>query len=118
MFFGEDALGERVGVVGVEDRDGALQDDGAVVEVFVDEVDGATRDFDAVVEGLLLSVEAGEGGQQRRVDIEDAVGEGGNELGREQAHIAGEDDEVDAVVAEGGGDVGVVDFSRSPFGDV
>ena len=36
VFFGEDAGSEGVGVVGVEDGDGALEDDYAVVEVLVD----------------------------------------------------------------------------------
>src|SRR5258707_9759965 len=48
-------------VVGIEDGDDGLQDDGAGVEIFVDEVDGASGELDAVVEGLLLRFEAGEG---------------------------------------------------------
>ena len=64
VLFDEDAVGEGVCVVGVENRDGALEDDGAVVEVFVDEVDGAAGDFHAVVECLLLGVESRESGQQ------------------------------------------------------
>lgn len=64
VFFGEDAIGEGVGIVCGEDGDGALEDDDAVVEVLVDEVDGAAGELNAVVEGLGLGVEAGEGGQQ------------------------------------------------------
>ncbi len=108
VLFGEDADGEGGCVVGFEDGDGALQDDDALVEVFVDEVDGAAGYFDAVVEGLGLSVEAGEGGKQRGMDVEDAIGEGGDELGRKQAHVAGEDDEVDLGFEEGGDHVEVV----------
>ena len=63
MLLFQDASGEGVLVVGVEDRAGFLHDDGAVVELFVDEVDGAARDFHAVGKGLLLGFEAGEGGQ-------------------------------------------------------
>jgi len=117
VLFGEDALGKGVGVVGVENGDGALEDDDAVVEVFVDEVHGAAGDFDAVVEGLLLGVEAGEGGQERWVDVEDAIWEGGDECGREQAHVAGEADEVDGMLAEACDQVGVVGFARAAFGD-
>ncbi len=81
VLLGKDAVCEGVGVVSVEDGDGALEDDGTMVEVLVDEMYGAAGDFDAVVEGLLLGVEAGEGGQQGGMNVEDAIGEGGDEGG-------------------------------------
>jgi len=117
VFFDENAVGEGVGVVGVEDGDSALEDDGTVVEVFVDEVDGASGDFDSVIEGLPLGSEAGECGEQRGVNVDDAVGEGGDEAGREQAHVAGEADEVDIVGAECGDHVGVVRGAGPALGD-
>ena len=80
--------------------DGALEDDGAVVELLVDEMDGAAGKLDAEVEGLGLGFEAGEGGEQRRVDVEDAVGKRGDKGGGNEAHVAGEADEVDVVVEE------------------
>ena len=92
MFFFQDARGKGVLVVGIEDRDGGLKDDGAGVEIFVDEVDGAAGEFYAVVEGLLLRFEAGERGEERGMDVEDALGEGGYEEGRKEAHVAGEAD--------------------------
>src|SRR5258707_4569380 len=98
-------------VVGIEDGDDGLQDDGAGVEIFVDEVDGASGELDAVVEGLLLRFEAGEGRQERRVNIEDALGKGGYEEGGEKAHVAGEADEIDFVFVEYGGDLSVVGFA-------
>ena len=118
VFFGEDAGSEGVGVVGVENGDGTLQDDCAVVEVLVDEVDGAAGDFHPVVEGLLLGVESGECGQERGMDIQDSVGEGGDKAGREQAHVTGEDDEVDVVFAKAGDQIGVVVGAGAAFGDV
>src|SRR5437899_3730648 len=90
MFLFQDALGKGVLVVGVEDGDGGLQNDGAGVEIFVDEVDGAAGEFYAVVEGLFLRFQAGERGEERGMDIEDALGKGGNEKRREEAHVAGE----------------------------
>jgi len=74
VLFGEDAFGEGVGVVGFENSNRSLENDSAVVEVLVDEVDGAAGDLYAVIECLLLGVEAGEGRQQRGMDVEDAVG--------------------------------------------
>src|SRR6266436_5830234 len=116
MFLFQDALGKGVLVVGVEDGDDGLQDDGAGVEIFVDEMDGAAGELDAVVEGLLLRFEAGEGRQERRVNIEDALGKGGYEEGGEKAHVAGEADEINFVFVENGGDLAVVGFAFEAFG--
>lgn len=82
VFFDKDAVGEGVGVVSFENGNGALEDDDAVVEVLIDEVNGAAGDLDAVIEGLGLGFEAGKGGQERRVDVEDAVGVGRHEFRR------------------------------------
>ena len=62
MFMFEDSSGKGFDSVVVADLDGALEDDGAGVEVFVDEVDGAAGYFYAVREGLGLGIEAGERG--------------------------------------------------------
>jgi len=116
MFLFQDALGKGVLVVGIEDGNDGLQDDGAGIEIFVDEVDGASGELDAVVEGLLLRFEAGEGRQERRVNIEDALGKGGYEEGGEKAHVAGEADEINFVFVEYGGDLAVVGFAFEAFG--
>ena len=51
------------------------------------------------VERLPDRIEAGERGQQRRVDVDDPVAEPRHELRREQLHVAGEHDQVDARAA-------------------
>ena len=117
VLFGENAIGERVGVVGFEHGNGALQHDDAVVEVLVDKMNRAAGDLDAVVEGLGLRFEAGKGRQKRGVDVENAVGVGGDELRGEQAHVAGQADEVDAVRAQAGENVGVVFGAGAALGD-
>ena len=89
---------QRVFVVGIEYGHNFLHQDGAVIEVLVDEVDGATGDFDAVGEGLLLGFEAGESGEQRRVNVENAARELLHEPRGEQAHVSGEADEVDVML--------------------
>ena len=60
----------------LEHRDGRLRDDRPGVRAGVDEVHGAAGDADAVLEGLRLRVHAGEGGQERGVDVDDAHREG------------------------------------------
>ena len=61
----------RVACVGQLDR--ALEDDRAGVDPFVDEVDRHAEDLHAVLDRLLDRAHAREGGQQRRVDVEDPV---------------------------------------------
>jgi hypothetical protein len=118
VLFREDAVGEGVGVVGFKNRNGTLQNDGAVVEVLVDKVDSAAGDFDTVVEGLLLCVESRESGQQGRMNVEDAIRECSDEASREQTHVAGEADEVDSVFAKAGDEVGIVLSARTAFRNV
>src|SRR5262245_1671457 len=55
-FGGEDAGGEGVGRVVVEDRHDALQDDRAVVVLIINEVNGATADLRAIVEHRFVNV--------------------------------------------------------------
>src|SRR5512146_1093758 len=66
------------------------------VDPLVDEVDRDAGDLDARVQRLADRVETGKGGQQRRVDVDDAAAKAGDEGGGEQLHVAGEDDEVRA----------------------
>jgi len=63
VLFNQDSLGERVGVVGFEDGDGALENDWAVIEMFIDKMDGAAGYFYAVVKGLPLGFQAGKSGE-------------------------------------------------------
>ena len=49
------------------------------VDALVDEVNGDAGDLDTRLERLPDRVQAGEGGQQGRVDVDDAVAEAGDE---------------------------------------
>ena len=66
---------DLAGVARVRQLDGALQDDRPRVDALVDEVHRDAEDLHAVVERLLDGVQARERRQQRRMDVEDAVGE-------------------------------------------
>ena len=83
-------------------------DDHAMVQMLIDKVDRAAGDLDAVVEGLRLRIEAGKGGQQRGMDIQNAIGKCGDKLRREQAHIAGQADQVYVVLSQARDYVGIV----------
>ena len=66
-------------------------------------MDGAAADPDAGAEGRGLrdgGHAAGEGGEQGRVDVEDAVGIGGNDKGAEDGVEAGQGHEVGAGVLQ------------------
>ena len=66
----------------------------------VDEVHGGAGDAHAVLERLPLRVEAGKRRQQRRMDVEDAVRKRVEQRRADEAHEAGETDELDAARAQ------------------
>ncbi len=51
------------------------------------------------------------------MNVENAIGKGGDELRREKAHVAGQADQIDVVRFEAGDDVGVVFVALAAFGD-
>ncbi len=85
--------------------------DGAVVEVLVNEVHGAARDFYAVVERLFLRLQSRKRRQQRRVDVQDSIGELLHKPRREQAHVSCEAYEINLVLTQGLHDFAVVLFA-------
>src|SRR3954469_7163788 len=85
--------GVRVGRVRQLDR--ALEDDRPAVDPLVDEVDRHAEDLDAIGERLADRADAGERGEQRGVDIDHALREPPQEAGRQQLHVARQDDELD-----------------------
>ncbi len=95
MLLDKDARGESFRRVGVENGHRGLQHDGSRVEVAVDEMNGGAAHLHAVLPRLVLRLEPGEGGQQRRVDVQDGVGKGGDEHRAEKAHEAGQAHEAD-----------------------
>jgi hypothetical protein len=76
-------------------------------------VDGAAGDADAVLDGLALRVEAGEGREQGGVDVEHAPAKLFDEAGREQAHVTGEADQLDAVFVQDADDLALVLLARA-----
>ena len=69
----EDAGGHAVDVVLGRDRDRSLEDDRAVVDALIDEMNGRAGDPHAVLDRLTLRVQPFERGQQRRMDVDDAL---------------------------------------------
>src|SRR5436190_178260 len=84
--------------VGKLDR--LLQDDRPAVDALVDEVDGHADQLDPVLERLLDGAHAGEGGQERRVDVDYPALEAADEVRAEQLHEAGQHHQIDAQLLE------------------
>ena len=96
----EDARRQRLDRVVVEHRNRRLQDDRPAVELGGHQMHGRAGHPDAVLERLTLRVEAGKRGQQRRVDVEDAVRKRVEQRRADQPHEAGEADQLHAARRE------------------
>ncbi len=107
-----DGLDERLGFEGLaealevidlgvrRDVEGSLGDDRALVEVGRHVVGGHASDPDALFERLEVGLGAGEGGQERRMDVDDPALVAKDDVRREDAHVAGQHHEVGVVLAE------------------
>lgn len=100
VFLLQDAGRQRFGGVVFFDRNSLLQDDDAVVDGLIYKMHSAASDLGSVFECLLLGIETGKCGQQRWVDVEDAVGKGADKIRREHAHVSGQADEIDAMLMQ------------------
>ena len=94
MFDGKDAGGNVVGRVAVKYRHDALRNNRAAVQLGCNKMDGAASNTAAGFKGAFVGMQAGEGGEDGRVDVDQAVLVMGAEFGREDAHKACEDDQI------------------------
>src|SRR5919106_5672729 len=90
-------LGDAMGVVDAGDL---LLDDRPFVEVLGDVVGGGTDELHTAGVGLRVGAGTLEGGQERVVDVDRAPGERAARVGTQDLHVAREDDELDAVLAD------------------
>ena len=88
-------IGHGVAVAGLRD---ILGDDRPLVQLRRDVVGGGADHFDAALVGLVVGPRAGEGGQERVMDVDYLIPVAPRELLPNHLHIAGEDDEIDALV--------------------
>ena len=73
-------------VVTRQNRNRPLSDDRTVIDPLIHEVNRHPRHLNPGSQRLADGVDSGEGRQQRRVDVEDSVGEPGDGLGPEDSH--------------------------------
>jgi hypothetical protein len=94
-------LNEIVDGVAMVDADNILFDDGAIVEYLSDVVGGSANQFDAALERLVVGLGADECRQKRMMNVDEIRGaDGGDELVREHLHVARQDDETTAMIAD------------------
>src|SRR4051812_39710103 len=89
MLLNQDPGGQRVACVVVEDRHRRLDHDWTGVELTGHEVYRRARDADSMGPRLSLSVDAWKRGEQRGVDVEDAVRKRVQEGLAQEPHEAG-----------------------------
>lgn len=80
---------QRLFVVLGVNRDCPLGDNGTVIDPLVNEVNRDPRHLDAGPQRLTDGVDAGKGGQQRRMHIEYSTREAAHGLGAENSHESG-----------------------------
>ena len=97
-------LEDLVGVAGAGQLDRSLENHRARVDAAVDEMDGHAEHLHPVVERLLHGLETRERRQERRVDVDHPLGELGQELVREQLHVAGQHHQLGAALGQPVGD--------------
>ena len=90
---------KRLRRVALAHFDGFLQEDRAVIEIFIHKVDCGARDFRASFKHFLMDVKtviafSAEGRDQRRMDVDDLSPVCVDDAGRNGYHKAGQDDQI------------------------
>ena len=83
-----------------------------MIQLFVNQMHRTAADLDALLERLALSVQSGERGKERGMNVQDAVLERPDEPGAHQPHVAGKADERYRALLELSGHLIVVLFAR------
>ena len=105
-------------IISIQHWHSFLQNDCAVVQMFVNKMHGASRYFNAIFQRLFLRVHAGKCRQQRRMNVDDAIGKSPYEIRRQQSHVPGQADQVHLRLFQGGYHFGIVLFARPDVGAV
>gem|GEM_PF-5613283 len=108
MLLGEHAGSKQLWRVAGAHRHRRLGENRALIHPLRHQMDGAAMQLDTGGKRPGMGVETREGGQQAGVNVEHPPGKTGDEKGREQAHIAGEADDLDAVALKLRGDRGLM----------
>jgi len=100
MLHGEDSLLERIGRVVFENGDDTLRDDRTRIDARVNQMDGAATHTDPRLKRLPLRMKARKGRQERRMNVDDPVGEGVEHGGGDNPHKSCQTDPLHTVRLE------------------
>ena len=100
MLLDEDPCRQGLHRVAIEDGHSGLKHDGAAIELRRHEMNSGAADAHAVLQRLPLRVEPRERGQERRVNVEDAIREGLEHRRAYAPHETGETDDADVVIVQ------------------
>jgi hypothetical protein len=107
VLLGKNPSRERFDSVAVEHGDSRLLPDWTAVQIFVDKVDRAAGDFHTMDQRLILCIEARESGQERGMDVENPSGESPDEVPAQQPHVTGQTNQVNPMLPEQFGYLGI-----------
>ena len=96
MFLHLNARVKRLRRIIFENRNSLLNEDGARIRARINKMDCHTGDLAAIIKRLSPAMHTREGRQKRRMDIDDAIGEGLQETLLHNSHKACEDNRIDA----------------------
>lgn len=102
------SVGQLLGAHSVVDPDDILLNDRTLVEIARDKVGSSANDLDTAIIGLVVGLGTLERGQEAVVDVDDTPRHGLAQFRRENLHVAGEDDQVDVVIAHEIQDLGLL----------
>lgn len=93
MLLDEDPCGKALNGIVITNLHWGLQHDWTAVEFTGNEVDRRTCDLDTVLQRLALSIDAGKCRQQGRMDVQDRIWEGIEQVRANQPHEPSQTDE-------------------------
>ncbi|MCU1221576.1 MAG: hypothetical protein JWN42_2773, partial [Candidatus Angelobacter sp.] len=103
-------------IISIQDGHGLLQNDWPMIQMLIDKMHRAARHLHPVFQRLSLRVHAGESGQQRRVNIDDAIGKSPYEVRRQKTHIPRKANQINLRMLKRRYYLGIVLFPDPTFG--
>src|SRR3989338_5222453 len=97
MFLSKNTGGEDLWGVAVENRHRILQKNGAGIHSLINNMNGTAGQLDTICQCLALSIESRKGGQERGMNVEDAVGEIADQLGTQKPHKATQNQKIGGI---------------------
>ena len=116
MFFLQDPGGKGFRSVLREHGNHGLRDDGSGIQALLHEMHGTAGKLDAMLPSLVLRVEPGERGQQRRMNIQDLLMKFADEVAAQDPHVPRQANQVYTARPQLVHQLAIVRFPVEPLG--